>query len=618
MNALAERTVRIGCASAFWGDTAFGARQLVAHGEIDYLVFDYLAEITMSLLARARAKDPDAGFVPDFVQGVIKPLAKDIAAKKIKVIANAGGMNPVACKAAVEAVLVEAAVGLKVAAVIGDDLMPDIDRFRQAAPVEMFSGAAMPATFESANAYLGATPIRAALAEGADIVVTGRVVDSAVTLGALMYEFAWGDDDYDRLAAGSAAGHVIECGTQVTGGLFTDWRRVADGWDNMGFPIVECAGDGTFVVTKPPGTGGLVTPETVAEQVVYEVGDPAAYLLPDVTCDLSRITLEQAGEDRVAVSGVRGRAPSDSLKVCATWHDGYRVAGTLMIGGIDAAAKSQAVGEALIKRTRRSFREANLGDYEEVSLEVLGAEATYGPHSRAHASREVILKLAARHKEKAALELLAREIAPAATSMAPGITGLAGGRPRVQPVIRLFSFLVDKSLVPVSVLVGERAIAIDAASVRPGRHASTVDPSGDTSADATEVYADGIDVPLVALAHGRSGDKGDKVNIGILARRPEFVPVIRGAATAPVVKRHLAHVVKGAVERFEWPGLDGFNYLLHDALGGGGVASLRHDPQGKALAQMLLDLPVRVPAAWLRSGGLLHSWTQDEASEGAT
>ena len=446
MAAASDKIVRIGCASGFWGDTTFGARQLVDHGAIDYLVFDYLAEITMSLLARARDKDPNAGFVPDFVHGVVKPLAKDIAAKKIKVIANAGGVNPIACKAALEAVLAEAGVALKVAAVIGDDLLPEIDRIRKAAPVEMFSGAAMPAAVLSANAYLGATPIRAALADGADIVVTGRAVDSAVALGALMHAFGWADDDYDRLAAGSAAGHVIECGAQATGGLFTDWRLVADGWDDMGFPVVECVDDGTFVVTKPPGTGGLVSCATIAEQLVYEVGDPAAYLLPDVTCDFSRISLEQVGDDRVAVSGVRGRAPGTHYKVSATWHDGYRVAGTLMIGGFEAAAKAQAVGDALVRRTRRLFRDRNLGDYDEVSLEVLGSEATYGPHSTAKASREVILKLAARHQEKAALELLAREIAPSATAMSPGITGMAGGRPRAQPVIRLFS-LDRKSVV---------------------------------------------------------------------------------------------------------------------------------------------------------------------------
>jgi hypothetical protein len=595
-------TIRIGCASGFWGDSSDAARQLAETGDLDYLVFDYLAEITMSLLSRARAKNPQAGFVPDFVEGVIRPLADTIARKKIKVIANAGGVNPAGCKAAIEAVLAKAGVKLKVAAVLGDDVLPLAGSLRGEGITEMFTGAPLPEHFWSMNAYLGAPAIRDALAAGADIVVTGRAVDSAVTLGALMHAFGWAADDWDRLAAGSLAGHILECGAQATGGLFTDWREVADGWDDMGFPIAECSADGAITVTKPPKTGGLVSPATVAEQLVYEVGDPAAYLLPDVVCDFSQVRLVQTGPDRVAVTGARGRPAPDSYKVSATWHDGFRVTGTLMIGGREAAEKARRVGEAILARSARLLTRRNLGPFTETSIEVLGAEETYGPHARAQETREVVLKIAARHPDKDALEILAREIAPSGTAMAQGITGFAAGRPRVQPLIRLFSFLIAKARVPIEVEIGTDRRAVD---IPPVAAPQTPPPLAEGPSD---IYTHGVTVPLIALAHGRSGDKGDKANIGIIARDPVFVPLLRGTLTAAAVKTYMAHLVEGEVERFDWPGLNGFNFLLHDALGGGGTASLRYDPQGKAYAQMLLDMPVTVPADWVGAGGPLAGW----------
>ena len=600
--------VKIGCGAGFWGDTPEGPLQLVRAGNIDYLVLDYLAEITMSILARMKAKKPELGYATDFVTAVMRPLAREIRDKSIRVVTNAGGVNLAACRAALQQVFEAEGVALKVATVEGDDLLPQADALRARGIVEMFSGRPMPERSQSINAYLGALPIAAALDGGADIVLTGRCVDSALVLGPLMHEFGWSVDDYDRLSAGSLAGHLLECGAQVTGGVFTDWRDV-EGWDRMGFPIAECRPDGAFDITKPAGTGGLVDVRTVAEQAAYEVGDPRAYILPDVSCDWSSIRLDQVGPDRVRVSGARGRAPTTSYKVSATHADGFRATGTMMIAGREAVAKAEAVGRAILARAERLMRGAGHDGFSETSVEVLGGEWNYGAHSRARAAREVVLKVAVRHPKREALEIFAREIYPAATAMAQGITGFAGGRPESQPVVRLFSFLVDKADVPVCIEVdgARRPVAIP---VPPAP--AHVAPAA-TLVEAVALAGPRAEVPLIALAHGRSGDKGDIANIAILARRAEFVPILRRSLSPEAVAAYLSHLAAGFVEIFEWPGLDGFNILLHEGLGGGGIASLRHDPQGKALAQILLDMPVTVPAAWIAPGGPLAEWSVDTA-----
>lgn len=605
-----SKIVRIGCGAGFWGDSPEGPAQLVRSGKIDYLVMDYLAEITMSILARMKAKKPELGYATDFVTMVMKPLAKEIAAKKIRVVTNAGGVNPDACRDALLAAFKEAGVDLKVAVVRGDDLSASADAYRAAGTVEMFSGAAMPEKLASVNAYLGAFPIAAALDDGADVVITGRVVDSAVVLGPLIHEFGWKPGDYDLLSAGSLAGHVIECGTQATGGVFTDWREVADDWADMGFPIAECAADGSFVISKPEGTGGLVSTATIAEQVVYEVGDPRRYILPDVTADWSAVRLEQVGPDRVKVSGAKGAAPTDSYKVSATYADGYRAQVTMMIAGREAKERAEATAKAILARSERLMRAAGFDGFADSSVEILGSEANFGAQSRAGTTREVVLKIAVRHASKDALGIFAKEIFPSATSMTQSITGFAGGRPEPQPIVRLFSFLAPKADIRV-------AYEFDGKTREIAPHLQN-DVSGDLTPEAAgEVPSGGgklATVPLVALAHGRSGDKGDIGNIGVLARKADYLPWIRRSATPEAVGRYFAHFVKGKVERFEWPGLNGLNFMLHEGLAGGGIASLRHDPQGKALAQIFMDFPVEVPADWLAKGGALDGWDKDAAA----
>jgi len=582
--------IRVGCASAFWGDTSSAAAQLVEGGRLDYLVFDYLAEVTLSIMAGARMKDPGAGYATDFVD-VLRPLLGEIARQKIRVVSNAGGVNPQACAAALQAACNAAGVPLKIAVLLGDDLQPQFQQLAARGIREMFNGAALPAHCVSTNAYLGAPGIVRALALGADVVITGRVVDSALVSAALVHEFGWSWQDYDKLAQAALAGHIIECGAQCTGGNFTDWREVPD-YEHICFPIVEVSADSHFIVSKPEGSGGLVTPLTVGEQLLYEIGDPRAYLLPDVICDFTRVRLVQQAANRVSVSGARGSAPTAQYKVCATYPDGFRCTASCLMAGIDAVAKARRVSQAILDKTTEMLRARGWPPYSEVSGELLGSEATYGPHGRRQDSREVVIKLAVRHPERQALLLFSREIAQAATGMAPGLTGILGGRPTVSPLIHLFSFLIDKNACTLSVhLDGQaHAVALPSPSALQAVAEDLQPPRPQGRAEAN--------VPLVKLAVARSGDKGNHSNIGVMARHPEYLPWIAEALTPAVVVDWMGHVLDplhGRVERWYLPGSHSLNFLLENALGGGGIASLRIDPQGKAFAQQLLEIQIPVP-----------------------
>jgi len=587
------RIVKIGCASGFWGDTNTAAFQLVHLTDIDYLVFDYLSEITMSIMAKAKMTEPKHGYALDFVSRVMAPLLKKIAEKKIKVISNAGGVNPLACRDALQKIIKEYGLDLKVAVVLGDDLLAEHEQLKSQNVQEMFSGEALPEQVASSNAYLGAVAIRDALNLGADIVITGRVVDSAVVLAPLLHEYQWSLDDYDKLAQGSLAGHVIECGAQCTGGNFTDWRLV-EGFDNMGFPVVEVSQDSSFIVTKPQGTGGLVSTATVAEQIVYEIGNPQAYLLPDVVADFSRVNLEQVGEHRVRVTGATGRAPTAQYKVSATYPDGYRVLVSFLIAGREAPQKAQVIADAILTKCERVLAMRSVPPFSEKSVEILGIESTYGAHAQTLNSREVVVKIAVKHMFKEACMFFASEIAQASTGMAPALAGIVGGRPKASPVIKLFSFLIDKNQINVEIdFEGNRY------PVEIPQNSSTQQFSTLVAGESAVYQGNEIEVSLIEIAHARSGDKGNHSNIGVIARRAEYLPWIRTALTEQAVASYMQHVLdpeKGRVIRYELPGLNALNFMLENALGGGGVASLRIDPQGKAFAQQLLDMPVKVPA----------------------
>ena len=585
-----NKAIKIGCASAFWGDTSSAAPQLVHSGNIDYLVFDYLAEVTMSILASAKMKNPDLGYATDFIKH-IGPLLTEIKKQQIKVISNAGGINLISCKNAVLEEAKKVGIELNIAIVEGDNLINQENMLRTLPVKELETDKSLPKAIVSINAYLGADGVKQALKQGADMVITGRCVDSAVVLGPLMYEFDWKYNEYDKLAAGSLAGHIIECGAQCTGGNFTDWHFV-NNFDNMGFPIVEVESDGSFIVTKPEGTGGIISFGTVAEQFLYEIGDPQNYLLPDVTCDFTNVNIKEIGSDQVSVSGARGKPPSNTYKVSSTYLHGYRITIAAIICGINASKKAQVVADAIIKKTKRIFSDNGLEDYLDTNISIIGTETTYGKNRNDADPREVLLRIVATHKQKDALILLSREIAQASTGMTPGFVNMLGGRPSVSPSIRLFSFLLPKDQINTTVYINDKQYELENFTSKLNHINSTAKVS--SSSDILDITD--TEVALIKLAYARSGDKGDHANIGVIARKAEYLPYIRNALSKQTVAKYFAHILKGDVDRWDIPGINALNFLLKNSLGGGGMASLNVDPQGKGYAQQLLDIMIPVPS----------------------
>ncbi|CAO1649377.1 acyclic terpene utilization AtuA family protein [Parasphingorhabdus sp. NYA22] len=594
-----NKSIRIGGASGFWGESAMATPQLLGAG-VDYLVYDYLAEITMSIMARAHAKDPAAGYAGDFISAVLKPHAKAIAAQGVKVIANAGGVNPASCGEAARTLLKELGLDLKVAVITGDNLLTELDAIATSAPTEMFTGAAFPAKekIASINAYLGAFPIARALAEGADIVITGRCVDSAVTLGACIHEFGWTASDHDLLASGSLAGHLLECGPQATGGNYTDWEDAGD-ISSIGYPIGAVSADGSFTVSKPEGTGGCVTVGTVSEQMLYEIGDPQAYMLPDVVCDFSSVEITQTGPDIVRVSPAMGYPAPDHYKTCLTYGEGFRGGTYVSFYGFDAARKAQKFCDNVFLRANKILRGHNLGNYSETSVELIGAESQFGDYTSGHEPREVVAKIAAKHSEAAAIGILLRELTGLGLATPPGLGSFSGARAKPSPVVRLFSYLTPKAAVTIAIDVDGKKIAFqdtEGASFDPAAIKRPLPPQAPDEPDA------GITVPLIQLAWARSGDKGNKANIGVIARDPAWLPYIWAALTPDSVAKRFAHFIEGGastakVEKYYMPGAHAINFLIDAVLGGGGVASIRNDAQGKGYGQILLAHPVAIPAA---------------------
>ena len=446
-----KKIIRVAAGQGFWGDDLDAPRRQVEGGPIDYLMLDYLAEVTMSILQKQKERDPSLGYARDFV-GAMESVLPAVLERGVKVIANAGGVNPPACADAVKAMAGKRgrSEGLRIGVVTGDDLLGRLDELIQSGhPLDnMDTGQPLASVRErvlSANAYIGSEPIVEALKNGANVVITGRSTDTALTMAPLRHEFSWSSRSWNELAAGIVAGHIIECGAQCSGGnCLYDWRSIPD-LANVGYPLVEAEADGTFVVTKHPNTGGRVSVPTVSEQLVYEMGDPTSYITPDVIADFTSIRLEPHGENRVRVSGIKGRPPTDRLKVSIAYRAGFKAVGSLVYAWPDALEKAQLADRILRERLDR------LGlRFGHILSEFVGATATHGRLAEdqwAAPPPEVQLRFGVRGEDRAAVERFTREIAPLVLNGPPTVTGFAGGRPKVEEIVAYWPALVDKSVV---------------------------------------------------------------------------------------------------------------------------------------------------------------------------
>jgi acyclic terpene utilization AtuA family protein len=581
--------IRIANAGGYWGDDLTQFRRQVELGPVDYVTLDFLAEITMSIMQKQRARDPKAGFARDFVAQVEESLPL-LVERGVRVISNAGGVNPLACRAALLAMAQTHGRAVEVTAVAGDDLMQRLGELHAAGVTldHMDDGTSFATVRErvsSANAYYGAWPVVEALRGGAQIVVTGRCTDTGITLAPMIHAFGWAPDDWDRLGAGIVAGHIVECGAQSTGGNFSDWRtvrRIAA----IGYPVLEVSPDGSFVVTKHAGTGGAVTVRTVKEQLVYEMGDPRAYITPDVVADFGTIRLEQAGRDRVRVWGIRGRPAPPNLKVSVSYFDGWKASGSLILSGPDALAKARAFADLFWDRLGLEFAARH--------SELVGHSACWGPLAPESDPPELLLRLSVRDQDRDKIERFSKLLPGVILSGPPGVA-VTGGRPQAQEVVAYWPALAPRERVKPWLVArdGERALEWPTPLVpaqRPARLARETVPAAKGSRKT-------VRVPLSAVAHGRSGDKGDTCNIGVIARAPEIYPWLKRTLTAALVKRRFTGICRGRVERHEVPNLGALNFLLHESLGGGGTVSLRLDAQGKTLSHALLAMEVMVPRA---------------------
>jgi Acyclic terpene utilisation family protein AtuA len=452
---MTDRIVRVASGQGFWGDWLDAPRRQVEGGPVDYLMLDYLAEVTMSILQKQKERDPQMGYARDFI-GAMESVMPAVTDRGVKVIANAGGVNPVACAQAVLATAkARGAEGkLRVGVVTGDDLLPRLQELLSSGHplTNMETGEPLSTVYDrvlSANAYIGSTPIVEALSRGANVVVTGRSTDTALTMAPLRFEFGWGSTDWDLLAAGIIAGHIIECGAQCSGGnCLYDWRGIPD-LANVGYPIVEARADGTFTIAKHPNTGGRISVPSVTEQCVYEMGDPHTYITPDVVADFTTIHLEDAGPDRVRVFGIKGRPATDKLKVSIAYRAGYKAVGTLVYAWPDALDKAKLADQVLRERLD------NMGlKFDKLLTEFVGVSATHGPLAGAPGDPpEVQLRVGVRSEDRKAVERFTREIAPLVLNGPPSVTGFAGGRPKVEEIVAYWPALVDKSVVETRVEV---------------------------------------------------------------------------------------------------------------------------------------------------------------------
>jgi hypothetical protein len=597
------RTISIGNTSGYWGDDPSALRRMLEGPiKLDYIVSDLLAELSLSILQKLSTRG-GSGYPEEALSQLIEvlPLLKQ---RGTVFISNGGGLAPRECARALHHAAEQCGISITIGIVSGDAVTDQIMHLaaKGNSLAHLETGESLHphlSKVKAAHAYIGALPIARALAHKPDIVLCGRVTDSALTLGPLMHEFDWRIDDYDKLASGVIAGHLIECGTQVTGGNLTDWREVPR-FSSLGFPIVSVSENGDFTVHKQPGTGGLVTEKSVTEQLVYEIFVPQAYLTPDVTADVTTLILRTLGKDRVSVSGVRGYPPPPTLKVNVTYEGGYKCSGSIFVSGPDAREKATVFSKLLWQRFNERLKRSGLSPCEATATEFIGDSAAHGPRAPQTEPHEILIRFSARDVSKEKLALLRKEIPALILSGPPGVCA-TGGAPEVTQIIGYWPTCIARDEVTPTVEIIARGIT----SYTEGVPFPDLDQNVKTLSkhkaqkNSKKIKGAKQRVPLSTVAYGRSGDKGNTANIGIVARTPALFEYLGSVLTAQVVKKALSPRIKGKVTRYALKNLSAYNFVIENALDGGGTLSMRIDSQGKHLAQGLLTLPIDVPVTLL-------------------
>ena len=561
---------------------------------------DFLAEITMSILQRQRKTNPELGYAVDFLDQLRECLPL-ICKKKVRVISNAGGINPIGMGRKIIQMAREMGYDLKVGIVYGDDITNQL--YELTAAGEKFSNLETGEDFfnyrsriTSANIYLGSEPVVKALDAGCQIIVTGRVTDTGITLAPMIHEFGWDYDDWDKMAAGIVAGHIIECGAQASGGNITDWEDVKS-FHNIGYPIIEMEHSGEFVVTKHKKTGGAVSEKTVKEQLVYEMGDPSNYISPDGIARFDSVQLKQVGKDRVRVWGIRGKPEPDHLKVSMSYDDGWKASGSVLVSGPRAYEKGQVIADILWAKLKHK--------YEATRTDIIGTGSIWPEEFRTRDTNEVLVRFAVRDSSYDKVRDFGKALPTLILSGPAGMAVTTGGRPKPSKVVAYWPALMHRSRVKAKVLVvgtdGQESfyeitfpVRVQSSGFeeefRPAKHERGKKPKGRK-----------VTVALQEICYARSGDKGDTCNIGVLARSAAVYDWLVDNLTAEKVKAFFKDITFGEVIRYELDNLHGLNFLLEETLGGGGTRSLMIDPQGKTLAQALLQMRVRVPQSLVKS-----------------
>lgn len=595
-----KRKIRIGNAGGYWGDDLSALKRQLTGGPLDYITMDFLAEITMSILQRQRKQQPDLGYAVDFVDQLEECLPL-IVKKGVRVISNAGGINPIGMGRRIMEMARRMKLDVKVGIVYGDDIVNQL--YELSAAGERFSNMETGEDFypvrsriAAANIYLGAEPVVKALDAGCNIVVTGRVTDTGITLAPMIHEFGWSMEDWDKMAAGVVAGHIIECGCQATGGNITDWHDVKS-FHNIGYPIIEMEESGEFTVTKHKSTGGLVSEKTVKEQLVYEMGDPTNYISPDGIARFDTIQLKDEGNNRVRVFGIKGSPEPDFLKVSMAYEDGWKASGEVLVSGPDTVKKAETIADIFWSKLNTK--------YESTRTEIIGSGSIWPKELSEGEPNEILLRFGICDHDKNKVKEFGKALSTLILSGPAGMAVTGQGRPKPKQVIAYWPALIHRSRVQAKVLTitpkrEEEFFEITFPIRVQSRSAHKIDLPG---AVARRKIPTGRarSMRLQEIAYARSGDKGDTCNVGVLARSPEIYDWLVAHLTTDTVKKFFKGITHGKVIRYEIENLLALNFLLEETLGGGGTRSLMIDPQGKTLAQALLQMKLMVPGGLLKT-----------------